>query len=90
MEDLKIGYIGGNVINSRNNIVQFCYGEDNISATELIRTDNFGYQCSDILHISEMLNREYEYNKYNESLPIEERQIKTEKTIIEEEFEDSY
>jgi DNA-directed RNA polymerase II subunit RPB1 len=92
MEDLKIGYVGGNVINSRNNIVQFCYGEDNLSSAELIRTDHFGYQSSDVQHICSMLNREYEYNKYEETLPIEERQRKREEIIVEkkEEFEDSY
>ena len=68
MEDVKISY-NNNVVNAKGTIVQFCYGDDNFSAAELIKTDGFGYQCSDIAHIADVLNRDYEWEQYSATLP---------------------
>lgn len=60
MEDLKISYTGA-VVNSRNNVIQFCYGEDNYSVPGVIKTKGHGFQCSDISHIVDSLNSDWEW-----------------------------
>ena len=60
LEDVKISY-NGNVVNARGNIVQFCYGDDNYSAGELIKTEKYGYQATDVSHVADMLNSEFEW-----------------------------
>lgn len=61
MEDVKIAYNGA-VTNSRGSVVQFCYGEDNLSATELIKTRH-GMRITDIDHVVDMLNSDYEWEQ---------------------------
>lgn len=68
MEDLKIGY-NSSVINAKGTIVQFCYGDDNFSAAELIKTENYGIQCTDIEHLAARLNGDYEYEQFEATLP---------------------
>jgi DNA-directed RNA polymerase II subunit RPB1 len=66
LEDVKISY-NGNVVNTKGTVVQFCYGDDNFSASELIKTSKYGMQCSDIEHIAEELNKDYEYDAWKEN-----------------------
>lgn len=56
MEDVKIGY-NQMVTNAKGTIVQFCYGDDNYSAPELIRTEKHGIQPVDVKHLVERLNK---------------------------------
>lgn len=60
MEDLKIGY-NSMVVNAKGNVIQFCYGDDNYSGSELIKT-NYGYQCVDVAHIVDELNADIEWS----------------------------
>lgn len=64
MEDVKISY-DGKIVNSRGNIVQFCYGENNMNCAELIKTEKFGFQCGDIAHIADMINADEEWTRFN-------------------------
>ena len=61
LEDVKVSY-QNTVINSSGTVIQFAYGDDNYAANELIRTSKYGLQCSDISHITDMLNNEHEWN----------------------------
>jgi DNA-directed RNA polymerase II subunit RPB1 len=60
LEDLKVSY-GGQVTNSSGTIIQFAYGDDNYNAAELIKTGKSGYQCADVKHIIQSLNKDYEW-----------------------------
>lgn len=61
MEDVKVGY-NGMVTNAKGSIIQFCYGDDNYAAPELIKTEKFGYQCADVAHMVETLHQDLEWN----------------------------
>lgn len=61
MEDLKIQY-DGTVINSEGNCVQFVYGDDDLDASEVIKTKNDKYTFIDIDNIVDILNTEEELN----------------------------
>ena len=63
MEDVKIGY-NQQVTNSRGTVIQFCYGDDNYAAPELIRTEKYGLQCVDVVHLAETLCRDLEWDAY--------------------------
>jgi len=63
MEDVKIGY-NQMVTNAKGTVVQFCYGDDNYSATELIRTEKHGIQPVDVKHLVERLNKTVEWNNW--------------------------
>lgn len=84
MEDMKVAY-NGNVVNSKGTVVQFAYGDDNLAAPELIRTEKFGYQCSDICHIADMLNADHEWKEFQNTLP-----AKPKKLVQEAETEDEW
>ena len=60
LEDVKISY-NSTVVNAKGNVVQFCYGYDNYSSSELIKTEKSGYQNTDISHLTDMLNSEFEW-----------------------------
>jgi len=83
LEDVKMGY-NSNVVSSKGSVVQFCYGEDNYSAAELIKTEKFGYQCSDISHIADMLNSDAEWEEHEATLPQKIKPIEV--TPIEDEW----
>ena len=55
MEDAKIGYCR-NVTTAKGNVIQLAYGYDNYSASELIKTKNYGFQPVDIDHMVNRLN----------------------------------
>jgi DNA-directed RNA polymerase beta' subunit len=58
VEDLKFDYT--NVVsNSKNNIIEFMYGEDNMDVSKLIKTKQ-GLSFCDISHITDKLNSEIE------------------------------
>jgi DNA-directed RNA polymerase beta' subunit len=59
-EEERIGYNGA-VVTAKGTLTQFCYGEDNYSASELIKTEKNGMQPSDIDHIADELNAEYDF-----------------------------
>jgi DNA-directed RNA polymerase II subunit RPB1 len=59
MEDAKVSYCK-TVTNAKGSVIQFSYGYDNYSATELIRTRNYGLQPVDIEHIVERMNADVE------------------------------
>lgn len=65
MEDVKIGY-NQMVINAKGSIVQFTYGDDNLNAAHLIKTEKFGTQVSDISHIIDTLNNDFEWNQLSD------------------------
>ena len=58
-EDIKISY-AQTMINSRGNVIEFVYGDNNISPYEIIKT-NQGMQYADIDHIVDKLNANYEW-----------------------------
>ena len=58
-EDVKISY-SQTLTNSRGNIIEFSYGDNNISPYELIKT-NHGMQYADLDHIVDKLNTDYEW-----------------------------
>lgn len=60
MEDLQTDY-AGTVRNARDNIIQFCYGEDGMDPREMIKTKN-GLACCDVDHIIDRLNADYEWD----------------------------
>lgn len=63
VEDLKISY-QGTITNSRNNILEFAYGSDNMDATKLIDTGKENFTFIDIAHTVECLNKDLEWNNY--------------------------
>lgn len=67
MEDVKIGY-NQMVTNAKGTIVQFCYGEDNYSAPELIRTEKHGIQPVDVKHLVARLNKNVEWKNWRDSI----------------------
>ena len=59
VEDLKFGYTGV-VTNSKDSIIEFMYGEDNMDASRLIKTSE-GLSFVDINHLNDKLNAEIEW-----------------------------
>jgi DNA-directed RNA polymerase II subunit RPB1 len=58
LEDLKFDYT--NVVsNSKNNVIEFMYGEDNLDVSKMIKT-KAGLSFVDISHINSKLNTEIE------------------------------
>lgn len=58
VEDLKFDYT--NVVsNSKNNVIEFMYGEDNLDVSKMIKTKN-GLSFVDVGHITDKLNSEIE------------------------------
>lgn len=68
MEDHRISYDGITVVNSRGSQIGR-YGEDGLAATELIKTEKFGMQMADVSHICDVLNSEFEWNRYLSEKP---------------------
>lgn len=62
MEDLRISYTGA-VCNSRGTVIDFAYGDDNYSSTELIKTEKDGLQVVDLEHIVNTLNYQEELRR---------------------------
>lgn len=75
LEDVKIGY-NQMVVNSRGSVIEFVYGEDNVNAAELIRTEKNGMQISDVGHIIEKLNADYEWKQFCEKENIDNEMFK--------------
>jgi hypothetical protein len=59
VEDLKFGYTGV-VTNSKDSIIEFMYGEDNMDASRLIKTTE-GLSFVDINHLNDKLNADIEW-----------------------------
>lgn len=57
MEDVKIQYNG--LVMNNEQIIQFTYGDDNLSPEQLIRVNN-SYSFIDVENLAEELNNEYE------------------------------
>lgn len=63
VEDLKVSY-RGTITNSRNNIIEFTYGIDNMDPTKLIDTGKDNYTFIDIEHTVECLNKDNEWQNF--------------------------
>ncbi len=91
MEDVKIGY-NSMVVNASGSVIQFCYGDDNYSGAELIKTKH-GLQCSDISHIVDCLNEEFEWDQSHpkkKEVKVEVKKEEIKKLVLLEEDLEEY
>lgn len=63
VEDLKVSY-RGTIVNSRNNILEFTYGSDNMDAAKLIDIGKETYCFIDVAHTVECLNKDKEWEDF--------------------------
>ncbi len=61
VEDLKVTYTNC-ITNANNTVIEFMYGEDNMDAAKLIKTDNAGFSFIDIKHTTDKLNANIDFN----------------------------
>ena len=78
LEDLTASYVG-TINDTKQNVIQFNYGEDNLDASKLIdvgsKNDKVIYSFIDIKHVSQKLNTDYEWEHKNSTIQSKKRKL---------------